>query len=119
VAFSPSRIESFLQCPFQFFGRHTLGLAAAPPNPKERLDPLVQGNIVHEVVARGGAVTTSMRFSNGPSTRRLEKKLVVGHRTKPSGWSAGHLRRFLAAMPGPATAKCTPKCRLSSNCRTA
>ncbi len=51
-AASPSGIETFLKCPFQFFGRYTLRLATAPPEPGERLDALVQGNIVHELLAR-------------------------------------------------------------------
>jgi len=103
VAFSPSRIESFLQCPFQFFGRHTLGLAAAPPNPKERLDPLVQGNIVHEVVAawrRGDDVDALFKRAFDKAVE--EKKLVVGHRTEAIRLEMlGNLRRFLAAMPEP------------------
>ena len=49
---SPSGIETFLKCPFQFFGRHTLRLATAPPEPGERLDALAQGSIVHELLAR-------------------------------------------------------------------
>ena len=49
---SPSGIETFLQCPFQFFGRYTLRLKAAPLEPGERLDALLQGTIVHEVLYR-------------------------------------------------------------------
>jgi ATP-dependent helicase/DNAse subunit B len=47
---SPTGLESFLQCPFQFFAGKTLRLRAAPPRPEERLDFLTQGNIVHEVL---------------------------------------------------------------------
>lgn len=49
---SPSGIESFLGCPFQFFARYTLKLKDAPSEPGERLDVLAQGSIVHEVLAR-------------------------------------------------------------------
>ncbi|MEN6601290.1 MAG: PD-(D/E)XK nuclease family protein, partial [Bryobacteraceae bacterium] len=101
AAFSPSRIESFLQCPFQFFGRHTLGLAAAPPNPKERLDPLVQGTIVHEVVAawRHSADVDAL-FKRTFDKAVEEAKLVPGHRTEAMRLEMlGNLRRFLAAMP--------------------
>ncbi len=49
---SPSGIETFLNCPFQFFGRYTLRLAAAPVEASERLDSLAEGTIVHEVLAR-------------------------------------------------------------------
>jgi len=48
---SPTDLESFLQCPFQFFGRRTLRLKPAPARPEERLDFLTQGSIVHEVLA--------------------------------------------------------------------
>jgi ATP-dependent helicase/DNAse subunit B len=48
---SPTRLESFLQCPFQHFANRTLHLQHRPPRPEERLDFLTQGNIVHEVLA--------------------------------------------------------------------
>src|ERR1035437_2584865 len=48
---SPTDLESFLQCPFQYFGRRTLRLQAAPSRPQDRLDFLFHGNIVHEVLA--------------------------------------------------------------------
>lgn len=48
---SPSSIESFLQCPFQFFGRKTLRLRPRPPAPRDRLDMLVQGSIIHAAIA--------------------------------------------------------------------
>jgi ATP-dependent helicase/DNAse subunit B len=44
-------IESFLQCPFQFFARHTLGLEPAPCAPEERLDIPLKGQILHAVLA--------------------------------------------------------------------
>jgi ATP-dependent helicase/DNAse subunit B len=46
----PTALESYLQCPFQFFGRHTLKLEAAPPLPEERLDFRLSGTIVHQVI---------------------------------------------------------------------
>lgn len=48
---SPTAIESFLQCPFQFFARKTLRLKRRPPAPRDRLDVLVQGNIIHHALA--------------------------------------------------------------------
>ena len=51
VKLSPTDLESFLQCPFQYFGRRTLRLKAAPCRPQDRLDFLMQGSIVHEVLA--------------------------------------------------------------------
>ncbi|HXI42001.1 MAG TPA: PD-(D/E)XK nuclease family protein [Bryobacteraceae bacterium] len=47
----PTALESYLQCPFQFFGRHTLRLEGAPLRPEERFDFLTRGKIVHGVIA--------------------------------------------------------------------
>lgn len=47
----PTALESYLQCPFQFFGRHTLCLKGAPSRPEDRLDFLARGKIVHSVIA--------------------------------------------------------------------
>jgi ATP-dependent helicase/DNAse subunit B len=49
---SPTSLESYLQCAFQYFGRYTLQLEGRPSRPDLRLDFLMQGNIVHEVLAR-------------------------------------------------------------------
>jgi len=51
LAFRPTALESYLQCPFQFFGRHTLRLDPAPPRPEERLSAMVEGTIIHDVLA--------------------------------------------------------------------
>jgi len=59
---SPTSLESYLQCAFQYFGRQTLKLQTRPPRPDQRLDFLLQGNIVHAVLARwwvdGGDIST-------------------------------------------------------------
>ena len=39
---SPTLLESYLQCPFQYFGSRLLRLKTAPPRPEERLDFLTQ-----------------------------------------------------------------------------
>jgi ATP-dependent helicase/DNAse subunit B len=44
-------VESYAQCPFQFFGRYTLRIEEPPKRPEQRLDARVQGNIVHQVAA--------------------------------------------------------------------
>ncbi len=51
IALSPTSLESFLQCPFQFFGRKTLRLRLRPPAPRDRLDVLLQGSILHRALA--------------------------------------------------------------------
>jgi len=48
---SPSGVESFLQCPFQFFAAKTLRVKERPPAPRDRLNFLVKGNIVHKALA--------------------------------------------------------------------
>jgi ATP-dependent helicase/DNAse subunit B len=48
---SPSALETFLQCPFQYFTQRLMRLQTAPLRPEERLSFLEQGNIVHEVLA--------------------------------------------------------------------
>jgi PD-(D/E)XK nuclease superfamily protein len=48
---SPTGIESFLQCPFQFFAGKTLRLRRRPPLPRDRLDLLLQGNMIHRALA--------------------------------------------------------------------
>lgn len=48
---SASGIESFLQCPFQFFARYTLRLRERPAAPRDRLDVLLQGSILHRALA--------------------------------------------------------------------
>ena len=49
--FSPSSLECFLDCPFQYFARHTLRLKTRPPLPQDRLDFMLQGTIVHQTLA--------------------------------------------------------------------
>ncbi len=46
----PTGLETYLQCPFQYFAQRTLKLKEPPPRPAERLDFMTQGNIVHEVL---------------------------------------------------------------------
>jgi len=48
---SPSGLESYLQCPFQYFAGRILRLKGRPPRPEERLDFRKQGELVHEILA--------------------------------------------------------------------
>lgn len=48
---APTSIESFLQCPFQFFAAKTLRLRSRTPAPRDRLDVLLQGAILHRALA--------------------------------------------------------------------
>lgn len=49
--FRATALESFLQCPFQFFATHTLQLREPNPLPHQRLDVLAQGSLIHEAIA--------------------------------------------------------------------
>jgi ATP-dependent helicase/DNAse subunit B len=48
---SPSALEKYLQCPFQFFSNQILRLKRAPSRPEERLDYAAQGTVAHQVLA--------------------------------------------------------------------
>ena len=48
---SASGIESFLQCPFQFFAEKTLKLRERPAVPADRMDYRVRGNVIHQALA--------------------------------------------------------------------
>jgi ATP-dependent helicase/DNAse subunit B len=50
AAFSPTGLESYLQCPFQYFANKTLRLRKSPDPPEKRLNFPLQGNIVHDVL---------------------------------------------------------------------
>ncbi len=49
---SVSALESWLQCPFRYFGGNLMRLREAPPRPEDRLDFSLQGQIVHDVLAQ-------------------------------------------------------------------
>jgi ATP-dependent helicase/nuclease subunit B len=51
----PTALESFVQCPFQFFARHTLRLEEPPARPEQRLDARVAGNLVHQTIREWSA----------------------------------------------------------------
>ena len=48
---SPTALESYLQCPFQYFSGRMLRLKTAPARPEDRLDFMTQGTIVHDTLA--------------------------------------------------------------------
>jgi ATP-dependent helicase/DNAse subunit B len=47
-----SNLESWLECPFRYFAGGLLKLQTIPPRPEDRLDYSLQGQIVHEVLAK-------------------------------------------------------------------
>ncbi len=48
--FSPTSLEIYARCPFQFFAGRTLRLESLPDTPEDRLSYLVRGSIVHDVL---------------------------------------------------------------------
>jgi ATP-dependent helicase/DNAse subunit B len=103
----PTALESYLQCPFQFFGRHTLRLKGGPLRPEERLDFPTRGKIVHGViaewlVARGSideifnrifrAVTESERIPATYKTELLRFEMLTALRrfVKNECWPADY-----------------------------
>ena len=72
---SPTSIETFLQCPFQFFAQKTLRLRKAPDKPRDRLNALVQGSILHRALAEGNldrVFEEECHKNNIPQTYRTE-----------------------------------------------
>jgi ATP-dependent helicase/DNAse subunit B len=77
-------VESYSQCPFQFFGRHTLKLDEPAKRPEDRLDARVQGNIVHQVVAEWQRAPQPIvpLFERVFAEICREEKVASGYRTE-------------------------------------
>ena len=87
---SPSGLETFLQCPFQYFTQRFMRLKTAPPRPEERLSFLEQGNIVHEVLAEWWQDPQDVaRLFEGIFARRLEGAHI------PNGYHTERLRNAM------------------------
>ncbi len=118
---TPSAVEAFLQCPYSFHARHTLGLNGRPPHPKERLDHSARGQIVHDVLAKSLLTAEDVEtiferhFSNAcrslnvpPGFRReaLRLEMLASLRafrrdeSVPPGGDSRAERSFLFALPG-------------------
>ncbi|MGO9239559.1 MAG: PD-(D/E)XK nuclease family protein [Bryobacteraceae bacterium] len=50
--FSPTGLETFLECPFHFFAQYSLAIGDPPVAPEERFDALERGKLVHAVLAQ-------------------------------------------------------------------
>lgn len=51
-SFSPTGLETYLECPFHFFAGKTLRLADPPQAPADRFDALERGKLVHALLAQ-------------------------------------------------------------------
>ncbi|HEV3199492.1 MAG TPA: PD-(D/E)XK nuclease family protein [Bryobacteraceae bacterium] len=87
---SPSALENYLQCPFQYFGGRLLRLKPAPDRPEERLDFLTQGNIVHEVLAAWWATRQNLE----PLFERIFERFLTEKRIPP-GYHTERLRNAM------------------------
>jgi ATP-dependent helicase/DNAse subunit B len=50
--FSPTGLETFLECPFHFFAQYSLKISDPPAAPEDRFDALERGKLVHAVLAQ-------------------------------------------------------------------
>jgi ATP-dependent helicase/DNAse subunit B len=87
---TPSGLESYLQCAFQYFGNRMLRLKTAPDRPEERLSFLEQGNIVHEVLAAGYAQPETFERLFEEAFERKREKLNI-----PNGYHTERLRNAM------------------------
>ena len=87
---SPTALESYLQCPFQYFGSRFLRLKPAPPRPEERLDFLTQGNIVHEVLKEWYTERRDM----GALFEAIFAR-IIGEKQIPAGYHTERLRNAM------------------------
>jgi ATP-dependent helicase/DNAse subunit B len=100
-------IENYAQCPFQFFGRHTLKLEEPPKRPEDRLDARVQGNIVHQVVAGWQRTPQPIvpLFERAFAEICHKEQVIPGYRTEALRTRMrADLERFVAKYGKPATA---------------
>ena len=95
---SPTRLESFLQCPFQHFAMRTLYLKPPPPRPENRLDFLTQGEMVHQALAEWFRVRQEIEplFDRIFAAQREKKRIPLSFQTERArNEMLDHLRAFL------------------------
>ncbi len=82
-ALAPTAVETYLECPFRFFTQHVLKLEEPPPDPRERLEGRVQGEIVHRVLAAlAEGEELGPVFARVFDQMRREAKAPEGYRTE-------------------------------------
>ena len=104
----PTALETYLQCPFQFFGKHTLRLEGRPPRPEERLEFRGCGTIVHDAIAQWVATQAAIEevfarvfhevaqrefIPPGYKTELLRSRMLADLRrfAARDTWPAGHI----------------------------
>lgn len=99
---SPTSIETFLQCPFQYFAGHRLRLEAPPKAPQDRLDFLLQGEILHRTLAESedSPLFVEEIFARLFEQARREHAIPLTCRTERVRLELlANLRRFLDSPP--------------------
>jgi ATP-dependent helicase/nuclease subunit B len=107
-SFSPSGLECFLDCPFQFFARYTLKLRGRPLLPQERLDFKLQGNIIHQTLSEWHRSPQPIEplFDRIFAEKCAENAVFLGYRAEYLRWQLlGDLRRFVENQKLPASAE--------------
>ena len=81
---SPTKLETYLQCPFQYFSLRTMRLKTAPPRPVDRLDFMTQGSVVHQVLAEWWANPQDIAalFDRVFAQQLEEKRIPNGYHTE-------------------------------------
>jgi ATP-dependent helicase/DNAse subunit B len=87
---SPTSLESYLQCPFQYFSSRTLRLRPPPVRPEKRLDFMTQGSIVHDTLKEWYANPLDI----GPLFERIFEAALEGKRIPP-GYHTERLRNAM------------------------
>jgi ATP-dependent helicase/DNAse subunit B len=96
---SPTALESYLQCPFQYFGSRLIRLKTAPLAPDKRLDFLTQGNIVHEVLSSWWSERPDIAalFEEVFARHAAEKRILTSYQTERArNTMLDDLRKFAA-----------------------
>jgi ATP-dependent helicase/DNAse subunit B len=101
---SATALEIYLECPFQFFAGRTLRLEPPPRRPAERFDFLMQGNIVHAVLAEWWERPQDIEaLFESFFEREIEDKRIPGgyHTERLRNIMLDDLRAFAAGDPWP------------------
>lgn len=80
----PTALESYLQCPFQFFAGRTMDLQPMPPLPHERLDFVAQGIVIHAVISdwHRGLGSLEELFERHWSMMLAQRRIPASHRVE-------------------------------------
>ncbi len=99
---SPTAVENYLQCPFQFFAKHVLRISAGPKAPADRLDSLLEGDILHKVLAESELSSERVAgiFSRHFASACRKALVPAGWRTEQTRIELeSNLKRFLESPP--------------------